>query len=285
MRRFPSMKVAFASILSCLVLLLGMFATTGTASANSTIHPFINLSDLSRFGDCVSFRLDGGDFTPNHHVDLFANGGANIRPGRVRADGNGNFSVLATACANQAFSSCGSFIESFNFCGFILPQQDFCGVSGFDCSGFFGSAMEPAQCNPQMQNCTPPPCIPNVPSNPMCHHMRHGHNGPNGNNGSNGNNGPNGPMGPPFNCHPGQTCCQPFSNFPQCRIPGHHFPPHPRFRFHRVSVFDFCRFHFHQSFPFCFRFFPREFVISILITARDEHTGKRAHAFISAGGF
>ena len=278
MRRFPSMKVGLASILSCLALLLGMFATTGTASAQTaTIHPFINVSSFSRFGDCVSFQLTGGDFTPNHHVDLSASGGASISPGRVRADSNGNFSVLATVCGNRAFESCGEFIEGPNFCGFNLPQQDFCGLPGFPTfqSCVIGSAMKALQgCPNGMMSCIqPPPTFCQQPgqlSNPKCHRP-HGSMGPSGNNG-----------GQP-GCQPGQTCCQPFSNLPQCRNQGGHFPHHPQFQFHRVSVFDFCRRHFHQNFPFCFRSFPQEFAISFRITAKDEHTGHRAHAFISIG--
>src|SRR5271167_5029640 len=99
MQRFPSMKIGLASFLSCLALVLGLYTTTGTASAH-TIHPFINVvSGLQRIGNCVSFQLEGGDFTPGLPVNLFASasGGASINSGGVRADGNGNFSVWATA--------------------------------------------------------------------------------------------------------------------------------------------------------------------------------------------
>jgi hypothetical protein len=289
MRRFTTMKVAFASILSCLVILLGMFATTGTASANSANNPFINVSGFSVSGGCASFLLVGGGFSPGHHVDLSANIGASISPSRVLADGNGNFSVPATVCTNQVYSTCGTFIASPTaFCGYNLNEEEFCGLSGIVCSGFIGSAMQPAQCNPPSMNpnCNKQPCPPNQPNNnPMCH-MRHGNNGSNGNhgpNGNNGNTGPNGPMGPQSGCHSNQMqCCHQFPNSTQCRNQGNHFP-YTRFRFHRVTVLDFCRFHFHQNFPFCFRYFPQEFVISVIITARDVHTGARAHAVISIG--
>jgi len=270
MRRFPSMKVGLASILSCLALLLGMFATTGTASAQTaTIHPFINVSSFSRFGDCVSFQLTGGDFTPNHHVDLSASGGASISPGRVRADSNGNFSVLATVCGNRAFESCGEFIEGPNFCGFNLPQQDFCGLPGFPTfqSCVIESAMKALQGpgsnnmgNGPGQNKEVNPCLKN-PNLPRC---RHGLGQP----------GPLGPQG-----HGPSNPCLKNPNLPRC-FPQNH---HPRFQFHRVSVSNFCRFHFHERFPFCFRFFPREFAISFRITAKDEHTGHRAHAGVSIG--
>ena len=212
MRRFAFMKIGLASILSCLALLLGLCATTGTASAHTTAsHPFINVvSNLHRFGNCVSFQLEGGGFTPNHRVDLSARafGGASIDPSRVRANGHGRFLVDVTACGNRQFESCGGFIESPGFfCGVSLPSQDLCG----------------------------------------------------------------------FNFEPNQFC------FPQ-RFPGQ-FPGMRPFQsgFQHVSTFDFCRFHFHEQFPFCFRFFPQEFPISLRITARDEHTGHRAHAGVSIG--
>jgi hypothetical protein len=212
MRRFTSMKVGLASILSCLALLLGMYATTGTASAHTAIHPFINIvSGLQRFGNCLSFDLEGGGFTPNHHVDLSARsfGAASIDPDRVRTDSHGRFSVGVTTCGNFEFSNCGGFIENPGFfCGFHLNDEQFCG----------------------------------------------------------------------FNFEPNEFC------FPD-RFPGQ-FPGIRRFQFgfRPISTSDFCRFHFHEGFPFCFRFFPREFPISIRISARDEHTGHRAHAFASIGG-
>jgi len=217
MRRFPSAKVGLASILSCLALLLGLYATTGIASAHTTAsHPFINVvSNLHRFGNCVSFQLEGGGFTPNHRVTLSARafGGASIHPDRVRANGDGRFSVGVTACGNQQFSNCGGFIENPGiFCGFNLNSQQFCG----------------------------------------------------------------------FNFEPNQFC------FPE-RFPGQfpgQFSGCRQFQcgFQRLSVSDFCRFHFHERFPFCFRFFPQEFPISLRISAVDEHTGHRAHAGVTIGG-
>ncbi len=213
MRRFPSAKVGLASILSCLALLLGLYATTGTASAHTARRPFINVvSGLQRFGNCLSFQLEGGGFTPNRHVDLSARsfGGTSIDPDRVRTDSHGRFSVGVTACGfGRFFQNCGGFIENPGvFCGFNLNEEQFCR----------------------------------------------------------------------FNFEPNEFC------FPQ-RFPGQFPGIRPfQFGFHRVSVSNFCSFHFHEQFPFCFRFFPREFPISIRLTAVDEHSGRRAHAFVSFGG-
>ena len=315
MQRFPSMKVGLASILSCLAILLGLYTTTGTASAHSAIHPFINVvSSLQRSGNCVSFQLEGGDFTPNHHVDLFASagGGASINPDRVRANGDGRFLVDVTACENLAFENCGNFINSTNFCGFNLPQQDFCGLNGFSgACPFIGSAMR-ALPGPE---CPLPPCfMPSGPGmggsggtggpggrgpggpwsnqSPLGPHFPQVPQVPQGPLGSPGSQGPQGSPGP-HNFMPHHDC---FTNpgSPGCPGQQHNdcfrFPRpgcpffHPPFRFHRVPLFNFCNFNRHGRFPFCFRFFPQRFTISILITAVDEHTGKRAHAGVSIGG-
>jgi hypothetical protein len=341
MRRFSSMKIALASILSCLALMLGMFATTGTASAHTAgNHPFINASDFQRTGECVSFVLEGGDFTPNKHVDLFVSGGGSIDPDRVRADGDGNFLVDATACENfDEFSNCGGFIDTFNFCGFNLPQEDFCGVSGFDCSGFFGSTLKSLDCNPQQD----PFCMPgqgngNGPcSSPMppawcnqgqgnggnpCNSQNppswcqqgqgnggnpcHSQNPPSWCQQGQGNGGnPCNSQNPPSWCQQGQgnggnpchsqnppSWCFPNNGGNPCHSqtpPPWCFQNHPH-RFH-IPLFNFCNFNFRNhrnefsTFPFCFRFFPQQFALSFVITAVDEHTGKRAHFGLSVGGF
>ena len=302
MQRFPSMKIGLASFLSCLALVLGLYTTTGTASAHSAIHPFINVvSGLQNLGNCVSFQLEGGDFTPNHHVDLFADGGGSINPDRVRADGDGRFLVDVTACENQQFSNCGSFIESTNFCGFNLPQNDFCGLNGFSqfqTCPFIGSAMKPL----------PGPCM-----QPWCQQGQGGQGGQqcNGNmpppwcqqgqGGQGGQQGQGGQGGQQCNGHmhavrgarwakvvkwqQGQAAS---SATGICRRRGasmakvvkagqqHHL------RFH-IPVSNFCNFNRQQRFPFCFRFFHQQFPLQILITAVDEHTGHRAHVGISIG--
>src|SRR5215470_16399205 len=116
MRRFLSMKIGLASILSCLAILLGLYTTTGTASAHSANHPFINVvSGIHRVDDCLSFVLEGGGFTPNHLVALFASasGGANIDPNRVRANGDGQFITEVQACGfSEFFNNCGGFIDN-----------------------------------------------------------------------------------------------------------------------------------------------------------------------------
>ena len=271
------MKIGLASFLSCLALVLGLYTTTGTASAHSAIHPFINVvSSLQRSGNCVSFELEGGDFTPNHHVDLFASasGGGSINPDRVRADGDGRFLVDATACQNfSEFSNCGSFIESTNFCGFNLPQNDFCGLNGFSqfqTCPFIGSAMKPVSCGPM---------------NPMCQYPNNG-----GGNycqqyptlcNQGGNGGGNYCQQHPDQCNQGGNgggnYCQQYNG--QCNQ-NHQ----SQFRFHRVSVFNFCNFNRHGRFPFCFQFFRQQFPLQIDITAVDEHTGRHAHYGIGIGG-
>ena len=277
MQRFPSMKIGLASFLSCLALVLGLYTTTGTASAHSAIHPFINVvSSLQREGNCVSFELEGGDFTPNLHVDLFASasGGASIDPDRVRANGNGRFLVDVTACENQQFENCGNFINSLSFCGFNLPQNDFCGLNGF--SGvcpFIGSAMKALPCPPMDPMCQQGqgqgnPCrSPNPPS--FCQQGQ-----------GQGQGNPCQSPNPPSFCQGGQgngggNFCQQHPD--QCN------QNHHRFRFPRVPLFNFCNFNRQGRFPFCFRFFPRQFPISIGITAVDEHTGRRAHVGIGIG--
>ncbi len=392
MRRFPSMKTGLASILSCLALLLGLYTTTGTASAHSANHPFINVvSGLDRVGNCLSFVLEGGDFTPNHHVALFASasGGANIDPDRVRANGDGRFATDAQACGfGEFFNNCGGFIDNPDFfCGTNLNPEEFCGLPGFSGfqSCFTGSAMKSLDClPPNAPACSGPPssslCPPTLGSSCFGPQQQQ-------------QSTPQDQSGLPQNtvtpqntdmsnggqsgCHPNQfECCQSNPNLPECSGRPHNdcfqnpqpgcpgfphndcfqnpqpgcpgfphndcfhnpqpgcpgFPhndcfhnpqpgcpgfshndcfhnPQPgcpgfhhndcfhnqqpgcpdfhhrfRFHFHPVPVFDFCRFHFHEGFPFCFRFFPREFPITIGITAVDEHTGARAHVLISFGG-
>jgi hypothetical protein len=289
MRRFPSMKIGLASVLSCLALMLGMFATTGTASAHTAWnHPFINASNYVRTGACVDFVLQGGGFTPDKHVDLFVNGGGSINPDRVRADDNGNFLVDATACENfNEFSSCGAYIVSYNYCGFNLPEQNFCGLNGYSvfqtCTGFIGSTLKSLGQGGQCQ-------WPN--QNQWC--QGQGQNWNQGNNcqgqwcqGGQGNNcqWPNQNQWCQQNGYPnngGNNCL--WNMQQQWCQQNHH-------RNFQVPLFDFCNFNFHNhrhefsQFPFCFQFFQQECPLSIIITAVDEHTGHRAHYAFSVGGF
>ncbi len=312
MQRFPSMKIGLASFLSCLALVLGLYTTTGTASAHSAIHPFINVvSGLQNLGNCVSFQLEGGDFTPNHHVDLFADGGGSINPDRVRADGDGKFLVDVTACENQQFSNCGSFIESTNFCGFNLPQNDFCGLNGFSqfqTCPFIGSAMKPLPgpcmqpwCQQGQGGQGGQQCNGNMPP-PWCQQGQGGQGGQQGQGGQGGQQGQggqggqqcNGNMPLPWCQHGqgGQGGQQGQGGQGQCN--GNMPPPwcqhgqggqggqQHHLRFH-IPVSNFCNFNRQQRFPFCFRFFHQQFPLQILITAVDEHTGHRAHVGISIG--
>jgi hypothetical protein len=211
MRPFLSLKIGLACTLSFLVLMLGLYTTTGAASAHTTRRPFLIVaSNIRSFGNCASFQLAGGGFGPFRPIVLSAHafGSASITPNRVRANGNGNFSVGVITCNNTLFSNCGGFIQNpGSFCGFNLPSQDFCGFN-----------FEPNQF-----------------------------------------------------CSPQQTSGQ----FPGCSQFQCGFQP--------ISVSDFCRFHFHQNFPFCFRFFPQDFTVSFLVTATDVFTGNRANLAINVG--
>ncbi len=248
MRRFTFFnKVGVASVLSFLAILLGLYTTTGTASAHSAqpahSHPIINVFDVSRFGTCLDFRIEGENFSPRHHADLEAesfNGGiVSFGPDRVRVNGDGRFATDAHACGfGRFFNNCGTFIDNPDFfCGVNLNPEDFCGGFGFEPSAFcFGGGAFggfPGQCQFQCQ----------FPGQ-----------------------------------FPGQ--CQFQGQFPgQCQFPGQ-FPGQFRgtdcqFRlecFHRVRVDDFCRFHF---FSFCN--FRRNHIVELLVRAVDSHTGDESN--------
>ncbi len=269
MRRFAFFnKVGLASVLSFLAILLGLYTTTGTASAHSAqpahSHPIINVFDVSRFGTCLTFRIEGENFSPNHHADLEAvsfnggifNGGFNggnvsIGPDRVRVNGNGRFATDADACGfGGFFNNCGSFINSPNFfCGVNLNPEDFCGGFGFEPSAFCfgGSAFGgfPGQCQFQCQ-------FPGQCSFPgQCQFSGQ---------------------------FPGQ--CQFSDPFRQCQFSGQDC----RFKqecFRHVRVDDFCRFHF---FSFCnFRF--RNRTVELLVKAVDDHTGNGSNIAVIRFGF
>jgi hypothetical protein len=259
MRRFAFFnKVGLASVLSFLAILLGLYTTTGTASAHSAqpahSHPIINVFDVSRFGTCLTFRIEGENFSPHHHADLEAesfnggvfNGGFNggnvsIGPDRVRVNGNGRFATDAEACGfGRSFNNCGEFIDNPGFfCGVNLNPEDFCGGFGFEPSAFcFGRSAFggfPGQCQ----------------------------------------------FSDPF---PGQ--CQFSGQFPgqcqfrQCQFSGLDC----RFKqecFRHVRVDDFCRFHF---FSFCnFRF--RNRTVELLVKAVDDHTGNGSNIAVIRFGF
>jgi hypothetical protein len=157
MQRFASMKVGWLSLISCLALLVAMFATTGTAqaytasSAKTNVDPHIRVVFLTRqTATCTSFLLLGNGFSHDNAARLSAgslNGfGMFVSPRFVHTDRNGHFSVIATACSNTNFQSCGFFINNpFSFCGFGLSPNDFCtanvGESNF-CSNTFNGAFD-----------------------------------------------------------------------------------------------------------------------------------------------
>ena len=291
MRRFTPMRLGIASFLSCLALLLGAFTSTGTVSAHTVtaqIRPFINVFDVTNFGNCLDFRITGGDFSPGSRALLRAESpegiGVSIDPSRVGVNGGGNFARSAQVCADFArFSSCGDFIDNpDSFCGFNLNPEDFCGNGfGFEPSqfcfagGFRAGSDQPPPCPPQSPSCMVPSSNPS-----SLHHAFPTHHFP-------GNT-------PPPSCPPTLPGCQPhhfpssacgsFNSFCHPR----HFPtrfcrPFERFGcgFRRVPVFRFCGFHF---LPFCFRF--RHHTLTLFIVARDSHTGLVSNtAVIRFGNF
>ena len=172
MRRFTTMRLGIASFLSCLALLLGAFTSTGTASAHTVtaqIRPFLNVFDVTHFGNCLDFRITGGDFSPGGRALLRAESpegvDVSIDPGSVGVNGNGNFARGAQVCADFArFRSCGDFIDNPDFfCGFNLNPEDFCRNGfGFEPSQFcFAGGFRAGAMLPSYQ---PPPCPPQSPS-------------------------------------------------------------------------------------------------------------------------
>ncbi len=106
------LKISFASVFSCLALLLGLFSLTmGTALAHSTrnIHPVISVDSehVSATSTCVVTNLSGSGFTPSqkghhNHARLSASDTKSdqlsVDPDSVRVDGGGNFSAAVNIC-------------------------------------------------------------------------------------------------------------------------------------------------------------------------------------------
>lgn len=96
------LKLFFACVLSAFALLLGIFSSTGTASAYSTVSqasPHISVSFVSERTNCVVVGIHGNGFHRNTHADLFTRrGGVNSFLKRVKVDRDGDFSTSVTVC-------------------------------------------------------------------------------------------------------------------------------------------------------------------------------------------
>ena len=95
------------STITCLALLLGLFAPAGLAQASSTPH--ITISGVSLAAtNCLTFQLMGRGFSAHATAELVALShlGTNIQPGQVQTDNHGTFSTEATGCipSNQGSS-------------------------------------------------------------------------------------------------------------------------------------------------------------------------------------
>lgn len=143
------LKIGFASILSCLALLLGLFSFMGTASAHSVrhIHPEISIDSeqASSFSSCVSTSISGTGFTPSkgshHNHALFSasdNSGGNlsIDPNSVRVDGSGDFSATVNICgistSRPIFFCPGGQAPFGPMCQIVQPSPSLVTVSAED---------------------------------------------------------------------------------------------------------------------------------------------------------
>jgi hypothetical protein len=276
MQRFTTMRLGVVSFLSCLALLLGAFTSTGTVSAHPVsaqhTHPQINVFEVAQSGgQCLDFRIEGEDFSANHHADLLVEsdqgGDVSVDPDSVHVNGDGNFARDAEVCVSfNRFNNCGNFIDNPDFfCGFSLNPQEFCGNGfGFEPSQFcfpgtsfgegfpgtgFGGFSPTTRCQPFPNNPNPfsgnPnsfPGNPNFPGNPTDHCRQN-----------------------PSLFHEGSGFCSfQFS----CG-------------FQPVLVSRFCGFHF---LPFCFRFGHHE--VSLLLKAEDSRSGRGSNTVeITLGNF
>ena len=130
------LKIGFASAFSCLALLLGLFASTGVASAHSAAHPHLNINggeQVSATGRCVSVDITGTGFTPSHgdnhnHAQLDASDtqgdNLSIDPDSVRVDGDGNFDATVNICGlEEQFNQGTHCFSEFSPNGFF---REFC---------------------------------------------------------------------------------------------------------------------------------------------------------------
>ncbi len=115
MRRCHTLWVGFASTLTCLALLLGLFTQVETAQASSTPH--ITISGVSQLDPtCLTFQIEGRGFSAHSNVDIVAiepNTGMNFQPDQVQTSKHGNFSTTAQACVpNNQGSSIQFFVRA-----------------------------------------------------------------------------------------------------------------------------------------------------------------------------
>jgi len=133
--RIPTnLKLTLVTMLSVLVLVLGMFASTGTASAQTQrarqFNPRITIASAFQFGtQCVALRINGRNFTPStrnrSNFAILIVYGLRRTGGRaftnrfarfVVINGNGQFST------RQA-SVCGRFFRLSNVCAQAQDQR------------------------------------------------------------------------------------------------------------------------------------------------------------------
>jgi hypothetical protein len=96
------LKLVLVSILSVLALMLGLFSSTGVASAHTTVSqasPHISRSFVSHSFNCVVVGINGSHFHRRTSADVFAQVRGSIRfLKRVRVDGDGDFSTTVSVC-------------------------------------------------------------------------------------------------------------------------------------------------------------------------------------------
>jgi len=96
------LKLVLVSVLSVLALALGLFSSTGIASAHTTVSqasPHISRSFVSHSLNCVVVGINGSHFHRRTSVDVFARvRGSDRFLKRVRVDGNGDFSTTVSVC-------------------------------------------------------------------------------------------------------------------------------------------------------------------------------------------
>jgi hypothetical protein len=142
-------RIGFASAISCLALLLGLFTFVGTASAHTTnnardVHPEINIdnSQAGSFSNCVTISLSGSGFTASkgsHHNHALIsarddNGDdLSVDPSSIRVGGDGSFSESINVCGvshTQPIMFCPGV--QFGGCRFIQAAPSLITVSAED---------------------------------------------------------------------------------------------------------------------------------------------------------